>query len=56
MPPEFQHITFAHCCETAEEVRNKYGQSQEIPINIDHLIEIGVGIEIVPMDGLIVVS
>lgn len=52
MPPEFQHITFAHCCETAEEVRNKYGQSQEIPINIDHLIEIGVGIEIVPMDGL----
>jgi Zn-dependent peptidase ImmA (M78 family) len=50
--PNFQHITVAYCCETAEEVRNRYWQSQAMPVDIDHIIEYGVGLTIIPLDGL----
>ncbi len=52
MPPAFQHITFAQCCDMAEEVRKKYWRSQSIPVDIDSIIEFGVELTIIPMDGL----
>ena len=52
MSPAFQKITFAQCCDVAEEVRKQYWPSLEVPVDIDHIIDIKLGLGVIPMDGL----
>jgi Zn-dependent peptidase ImmA (M78 family) len=50
--PSFKQITFAQCCEAAEEVRIKYWNSETIPVDVDHIIENGLRLTVIPVDGL----
>lgn len=36
----------------AEEVRKKYWRSQTVPVNIDHIVEYGVRLDVIPIDEL----
>lgn len=48
----FQHVTFAECCQEAEAVRGQYWPQQTIPVDIDHIIEFGIKLKVIPLDNL----
>jgi Zn-dependent peptidase ImmA (M78 family) len=50
--PSFQQITFARCCEMAEEVREKYWPSKIVPVDIEDIIEIRLKLSVIPLDNL----
>jgi Zn-dependent peptidase ImmA (M78 family) len=47
-----QQITIAQCCEVAEEVRRKYWPSGATPVDVDHIIDVGLKLTVIPLDDL----
>jgi hypothetical protein len=50
--PTFQQLTFSQCRDVADEAFAQYWPSRTIPVDIDHIIEYGIPLEIIPLKGL----
>ncbi len=49
----FPRYSFARICSIADEVRNKYSKKPEsIPVDVDSIIEFGLGLEVIPIPNL----